>query len=393
MTVRSGWLLNASTGGPGQTRADTRAVPTGTMTPTGATTTRAGVIPGGQPLQLTMTGMTGSIGTGRSVVQGTSTQGAYPLAVTAAETFTVAPGHASLTRYDTVWKVAYEHLYDASGQTLAAIVYQQGTPGTGSPPTAPPSGTAYLRLWDLQVPAGASAGSPPDWVTGGLITDRRVFTTGLGGIVPASDTVPGAYVGQWRDNAATGALERWDGTTWVPWSSALRGIAPSTLAAGSYTGQWRDGAIGLQRWSGSAWSPGLGEFQTFVPTWTATTINPNLGNGSLTTRWCRVGRLITWIGTLNAGSTTNGGDGVWRMSLPVQAAGSGVVAVGSFNYFQVGSQDWLGVVQISSGATFATFTVKTGSSAGSFDTVSNTVPAPAGSTTVMRWTITYEAAS
>ncbi|PBC80193.1 hypothetical protein BX265_5033 [Streptomyces sp. TLI_235] len=33
MTVRSGWLLNASEATPGQSRNDTRLVPTGTMVP------------------------------------------------------------------------------------------------------------------------------------------------------------------------------------------------------------------------------------------------------------------------------------------------------------------------------------------------------------------------
>ncbi|MFB7617833.1 hypothetical protein [Kitasatospora sp. NPDC056181] len=388
MTVRSAWHIN-----PGQARQDTRLAPVGTMAPTGPTTTRAGVIPGGTPLALTMSGMGGTISVGRAVVQGTTTQGAYPVVVTANETFTVANGHASLVRYDTVWLVAYDQLYDTSGQTLAAVVYQQGTAGAGVPPTAPATGTAYLRLWDIQVPAGASAGAPPTWVASGLLTDRRVYTASLGGIVPTSDSVSGAYVGQWRDNATTGALERWDGSTWVPWSSALRGIAPGSLGSGSYTGQWRDGAIGLERWSGSAWSKGLGEWQTHIPVWTGSTVNPSLGNGTLTSRWCRVGRQITWIGTLSAGSTTNGGTGTWSMSLPVQAAASGVVSVGTANYFAAGDNDYVGVCQISSNATTATFSVKTSTNAQSFGAVSNTVPVAAGSTSNLRWSITYEAAS
>lgn len=389
MTVRSGWLLN-----PGQTRADTRLSPTGTMTPTGSTTTRAGVIPGGTPLNLSMSGMVATISTGRAVVQGTSTQGAYPEVVTVAETVTIANGHASLPRIDTLFIAVYDQLFDASGQTLALIAYTQGTPNASpTAPTAPAFGTSYLRLWDIQVPAGASAGAPPNWTGLGLLTDRRVFTASVGGIVPTADSVAGAYAGQWRDNATTGALERWDGSAWVPWSSALRGIAPGSLSSGSYTGQWRDGSIGLQRWGGSSWGPGLGEFQTHTPTWTATNINPSVGNGSLTSRWCRVGRQITWIGTLAAGSTTNGGDGLWRMSLPVQAASNGVVTVGTLNYFQLGTQDWLGICQISAGATVATFSVKTSSSASSFDSVSNTVPVAASSNTNLRWTITYEAAT
>ncbi|MFD7413537.1 hypothetical protein [Kitasatospora purpeofusca] len=214
MTVRSAWHPN-----PGQTRADTRLSPIGTMTPTGSTTTRAGVVPGGTPLALSMSGMTGTIAIGRAAVQGTSAQGAYPVVVTAAETFTVANGHASLIRYDTVWLIAYDTLYDASGQTLVAVVYQQGTAGAGSPPSAPASGTAYLRLWDIQVPSGASAGAPPNWVGGGLLTDKRVYTVALGGINPGGSSVAGQYAGQYRDNA--GLLERYTGSAWTPINPVL----------------------------------------------------------------------------------------------------------------------------------------------------------------------------
>ncbi|MFE6500779.1 hypothetical protein [Kitasatospora sp. NPDC057738] len=337
--------------------------------------------------------MTGTISIGRAVVQGTPGQGTYDLVVTAPETITIANGHASQTRYDTVWLVAYDKLYDTSGQTLAAVVYQQGTPGSGVPPTAPTTGTAYMRLWDIQVPSGASAGSPPNWVGGGLLTDRRVFSVSLGGIHPGSDAGAGAYGGQYRDNAATGAMERWDGTSWVPWSSALRGIAPGTLTTGSYTGQWRDGAIGLQRWSGSAWGPGLGEWQTYVPTWTASVTAPGVGGGSLTSRWCRVGRMITWVGSLILGAGSNGGTGLWSMSLPVQAANTGVLQTGTCDYVAAGDNEYLGLVQIGPGATTAGFVVKTTANAQSTGGVSNTIPVAASVNTRLHWAVTYEAAS
>jgi hypothetical protein len=216
VTVRSGWHYNSPAQSPGQTRADTRAVPLGTFTPTDATQTRPGVVPGGTGLNLTGTGMTGTISVGRAVVQGTSTQGAYPWAVTVAESFTVANGHASLARIDSVFAVIYDQLYDASGNTLAALVYVQGT-ASGSPvaPTAPTTSTAYLKLWDIAVPAGASAGSPINW--GSALTDRRQTTVAIGGINPGGTSVAGAYPGQFRDGGgATGILERYNGSTWEP---------------------------------------------------------------------------------------------------------------------------------------------------------------------------------
>lgn len=220
MTVRSAWHLN-----PGQTRQDTRLSPVGAYTPLDAMQTRAGVIPGGTGMLLTGSGMSGTVATGRAIVQGTAAQGAYPVAITAAEAITVANGHASLPRIDTVWLVAYDQLYDTSGQTLAAVVYTQGT-AAGSPtaPTAPATGTAYLRLWDILVPAGASAGSPINWAT--ALTDQRVYTVAVGGITPNA-VVAGAHPGQWRDN--NGVLERYTGSVW---ESALRVQNSGTVQVG-----------------------------------------------------------------------------------------------------------------------------------------------------------------
>ncbi|MFD7410613.1 hypothetical protein [Kitasatospora purpeofusca] len=183
----------------------------GLVTPTGALTVRAGVVPGGTPLLLTGSGMTGSLAPGRAIVQGTSAQGAYPAVVDAATSVSIANGHASLSRIDTVWLVVLDTDVDSSGSRAAQIVYQQGTAGSGSAPSAPASGTAYLRIWDVTVPAGASSGSPINWGT--ALTDRRVYTVALGGINPGGSGVTGSYAGQYRDNS--GVLERYSGSAWA----------------------------------------------------------------------------------------------------------------------------------------------------------------------------------
>jgi hypothetical protein len=209
MTVRTTWLLN-----PGQTRADTRLGATGTWTPTDATQTRSGVVPGGTALNLTGSTMTGTVALGRAVIQGTSTQGAYGLVVTAAETINVANGHASLNRIDSVFAVINDSGYDTSGTLLGQIQYVQGT-ASASPtaPTSPGNSTAYLKLWDIAVAAGSSAGSPINWAT--ALTDQRVYTVGVGGINPGGSSVVGAFAGQWRDGGGSaGILERYNGSAW-----------------------------------------------------------------------------------------------------------------------------------------------------------------------------------
>lgn len=205
MTVRAAWLQPT-----GQTREDTRAVPVGTMTPMGELTSRSGVIPGGNPFTATGTAaMQVQIGTGRAVIQGTTAQGAYPVAATAPETLTIGDGNAQFARIDSVIARVYDGMYDTEGQTLATIEIVQGE--ASATPTAPTLPAASLRLWDITVPAGTSAGTGGiNWAT--ALADRRLYTVAVGGITPGQPY--GRYAGQWRDNA--GVLERYSGTDWEP---------------------------------------------------------------------------------------------------------------------------------------------------------------------------------
>ncbi|MFJ7902369.1 hypothetical protein ACIQ6V_18065 [Streptomyces sp. NPDC096198] len=224
MTVRAAWLLPN-----GQTREDTRLAPLGTMTPDSAMTTRDGVIAGGTALNASGTSaMQVQVATGRAVVQGTTAQGAYPVAVTSPETLTIADGHAQFTRIDSIVLRVLDGLYDTSGQTLARVEVVQGD--ATSTPTAPNMPPAALRLWDVTVPAGTSAG------TGGLtwasaLADRRRYTAAYGGIIPRGWglSFSGSYPGQYRDNGA--GLDRWDGTAWQPLAPSV-GWTTVALASG-----------------------------------------------------------------------------------------------------------------------------------------------------------------
>jgi len=60
----------------------------------------------------------------------------------------------------------------------------------------------------------------------------------------------------------------------------------------------------------------LGASISYTPTWTATTTNPTLGNGTLTGSYMQVGNLIAFTISLAFGSTTSGGTGTWRFALP-----------------------------------------------------------------------------
>ncbi|MCQ8829866.1 hypothetical protein [Streptomyces malaysiensis] len=227
MTVRAAWLL---TGPPaGQTRTDTRLAPLGTMAPEGELTTRDGVIAGGAPLMATSAGpMQVQLGIGRALVQGTTAQGAYPVAVTAPETLTVTDGDAQNPRVDSLVLRVYDGLFDSEGQTAVTAELLVGEPDPS--PVEPALPPACLRLWSISVPAGASAGTGGiNWAT--ALADRRRYTSAYGGIVPRGwgSNWAGAYDGQYRDNA--GILERWNATA-AMWETYRPPLAVEAVTTG-----------------------------------------------------------------------------------------------------------------------------------------------------------------
>ncbi|WP_053913655.1 hypothetical protein [Streptomyces sp. TP-A0875] len=256
MPVRAAWLLPGGAE-PGQTREDTRVTPVGTWVPSGELTTRPGIVPGGEPFRATSAGaMDLQIGTGRAIAQGTTAQGAYPVAVDAPETVRIADGDAQHPRIDTVAVRVYDGLYDASGDTLAVVEVIVGEPDPT--PAAPVLPAACVPLWDVRVPAGASAG------VGGIawtsaLTDRRAYTVAVGGIRPGGRaSAPGSYDGQYRDtgtdlerwNAAAGVWEVYTPSTvqWSEWKPLTTIATLGTgVTAGTPTPQVRDVVIGGTR--------------------------------------------------------------------------------------------------------------------------------------------------
>ena len=94
---------------------------------------------------------------------------------------------------------------------------------------------------------------------------------------------------------------------------AAAAIAVSKLAAGASGSILRTEA-GVPTW--------VEAFTTYVPAWTAATTPPVLGNGTITGRFFRVGKLVYYQLVLTAGTTTTFGTGAWRFSLPVAGSAS-----------------------------------------------------------------------
>ncbi|WP_327168618.1 hypothetical protein [Streptomyces subrutilus] len=289
MNLRSAWLAVT-----GQTRSDTRVAPLGALTPVSPVASRSGIMPGSADGKLRISGFTmagttamgATVYPGRAVVQGTDSQGAYPVALTQSVALTFADGHGTYGRIDLVVIRVYDNEYDASGRTEAAVEVVRGTPSaTPAVPAAPP---LSLPLYTVAVPAGTSAGTGGiNWTT--ALVGLRTATVAVGGILPVTtDTALGAYPGQYRDIA--GGLERWDGTAWLPY-------------------------------------PAKPVWQDWTPVWTTATgaALPSFGDASITARYIQQGPTVHLDFSITFGASTNFGPGAsvsdnWRFTLPVKAA-------------------------------------------------------------------------
>lgn len=63
-----------------------------------------------------------------------------------------------------------------------------------------------------------------------------------------------------------------------------------------------------------------GAWQAYTPSWTATTTNPNIGNGTITGNYQQYGKTIAFRIGVIMGSTTTYGSGQYVLSLPVATA-------------------------------------------------------------------------
>jgi hypothetical protein len=313
---------------------------------------RPGIRPGDPGLAVTLSGTTVNVSAGTATLY-RSGQGVYRAQMAATSPGTLTAANATFARIDLVYLRVWDTAVDSSGLRKADTVYLAGT--ASASPVAPTPGATeiYIPLATINVPNTGGGGTGSATVSSAV----RQITVAPGGILPVS-------------------------------------LAADIAASGLYTGQARYNTSRLvpEYWNGSAWVA-QGDWSSHTPTWTASSSNPSLGNGTITTRWARVGRTIHWVGSLVCGSTTTGGSGFWSMSLPVTAASSGLTTQGVADYVNVADNEYLGVCAINSAGTTAVFSVKTATGSASAGNVSNTVPVATSANTRLHWSVTYEAAS
>ncbi|OKI22199.1 hypothetical protein [Streptomyces sp. CB03911] len=307
---------------------------------------RGGIRPGDPGLAVTLAGTTVNVSAGVATLP-RANQGLYRAQIPASSPGSLTAANATFSRIDLVYLRVWDTAVDSSGFRKADPVYLAGT--AQAVPVAPtPGGTEiYIPLATITVPSTGGGGTGAATVSSTI----RQLTVAPGGILPVNSAadiaLAGVYAGQARYNGVRGVVEYWNGTTW---------LAPGDAIA-------------------------------YTPTWTASTTNPTLNNGTLSATYAKQGSLVTYQGSLVLGSTTNGGTGIWAMSLPfppVNAVGIRGVA----SYIKPGDNEYLGASVINVGGLALGFVIKTQTSY-FYQDLTNTAPVSAASGNQLLWAIQY----
>lgn len=109
--------------------------------------------------------------------------------------------------------------------------------------------------------------------------------------------------------------------------------ASEVVSATKMNTEVRDAFTGIQ----SAWTP-------FTPTWTASSVNPAIGNGSFSgSAHMRVGKTIHFRIVITMGSTTTYGTGNWFLALPITPVSTLGRIQFNASYLDTGTADRAGV--------------------------------------------------
>ena len=201
--------------------------------------------------------------------------GCYRTALASATTGSLAARHATLGRIDLlVFRMLDVDVVagHGAGNRKGQISLIAGTP-SGSP-AVPVKPSMAIELARITVPATGGGAATVD-------SSKRTFASALGGelIVTTASELPSPAPPWQRARALD---------TGVPYT-----FNPNT----------------------AVWD--AGEWEVWTPTWSASTTNPVIGNGTLVGRFKRDGKKIDFYIHLTIGSTTSNGVGFYSFDLPV----------------------------------------------------------------------------
>jgi hypothetical protein len=271
----------------------------------------------GDPLKIAASsGMTLAVNAGIAWVQGTAaaTAGIYTGCLDTAGTVTLATSDPTNPRID---NIIVQVIDNGDNTSTTKVTPQTGTPA--SSPVAPTLPANSLLLATVAVAASTSS------IVAGNITDKRVWTTSVGGIVPMKDVTGGisGMAGLYAHDLSTGRLRVSDGsgnavtvktapfspvtsstgtsvtfpisntnTVILNHSVTTDGITPIEIQA-SWFGVQQNPAAMNDRVTFAIWIDGAVAGSDSSWQWVQTVSSPGLASG---------GGIFRWIGTPSAGT-------------------------------------------------------------------------------------------
>ena len=97
--------------------------------------------------------------------------------------------------------------------------------------------------------------------------------------------------------------------------------------------------------------PAGGVWKDWTPVWTASTTNPVIGDGTISGRYCIIGKLCTLTINLTIGATTTFGTGAYSFSLPLQVSSTTNFYTGNWIILDSGAAWFTGMCALSQGQT------------------------------------------
>lgn len=374
----------------------------------GALTNTSGVAPSTGSFAVNAQGspnMTVAVSAGQAYVSATPTGGtAQTIRVTsdASENVTIASNSTGSTRYDFVYiKLDPDKMNNpaVTGLDVVTLIVQRSTT-LASDSNGTPANSLLLAI--VSVANGASS------ITNSNIQDVRILCSTPGdGWVSANESW--TYASATTITVPTNATFKYsvgDKIRLIQSGSAkffyITGVAATTLTINGGTDYTLANAAIIQPcYSKRATPQGFPQWFAYTPTWTAASVNPAIGNGSITGKFTMNGKTVTARCTVVYGSTTTFGAGNYRITYPISSvtwsAAEDLMGIGLGHYVRNGVANYIihGYARTAVSSHFEMAVQASAGGAGTYPTWSNftqAVPATSANGDSFRIQVTYEAA-
>lgn len=160
-------------------------------------------------------------------------------------------------------------------------------------------------------------------------------------------------------------------------------VGDVVVITGSGVGSWLC-------WGRMGADAATGAWVSYTPSWTASTTNPTLGNGTVVGRYALAGKVCHVTIRLIPGSTTTFGTGTYLFGVPFTAASANVEYMGVARL--TAGSTFIGQVDLGAGGALMNATFPSQSNPGIAANMSTVAPATFASGHTLRMSLTYEIA-